>query len=49
VDVFYPKTPSAQSAQYVTVHTLLPNYRLRARLFSTGPNASALIIAEPLT
>ena len=49
VDIFYPKTPTAQSAQYVTMHSLSANYRLRARLFSTGANASAYIYAEPLT
>lgn len=49
VDIIYPKTPTGQSAQYVTKHTLEQNYRLRARLFSTGANAAAFISAEKLT
>lgn len=46
VDVFYPKTPTAQSAQYVTKHELLKDYRIRARQGSSGANGSAWIIAE---
>lgn len=49
VDVIFPKTPTGQSAQYVTFHTLEKDYRLRARLFSTGANAAAYISAVPLT
>lgn len=49
VDAIYPKTPTGQSGQYVTTHVLEKDYRLRARLFSTGANAAAYISAEPLT
>lgn len=49
VEIFYPKTPSGQSAQYVTSHSLSRDQRLRARLFSTGANAAAYISAEPVT
>ena len=49
IDIFYPKTPTGQSAQYVTRHELFKDYRLRARLFSTAVNASAYISAEKLT
>lgn len=48
VDVFYPKTITGQSAQYVTSHVLTKNMFLRARLFSTGANAAAFISAEPI-
>jgi hypothetical protein len=48
VDVFYPKTATALSAEFVTSHVLTKNMRLRARLFSTGANAAAFISAEPL-
>jgi hypothetical protein len=47
-DIFYPKTPTGQSGQYVTSHVLTKDMRLRARLFSTGANAAAYISAEPL-
>jgi len=46
VDIFYPKTPTGQSAQYVTKHELFKNYRIRARQFSSGANGAAFIIAE---
>jgi|SRR6185295_12572406 len=49
VDVIFPKTPSGQSAQYVTYHTLEKNMRLRARQFSTAVNSAAFISAVPLT
>lgn len=49
VDIFYPKTPTAQAGQYVTSHALTKDMRLRARLYSTGANAAAYISAEPLT
>lgn len=49
VDIFFPKTPSGQSAQYVTSHSLTRDMRLRARLFSTGANGAAYISAEPVT
>jgi hypothetical protein len=45
-DEFYPKTPTGQSGQYVVKHELFTNYRIRARLFSTGANAAAYISAE---
>jgi hypothetical protein len=49
VEIFFPKTPSGQSAQYVTSHSLSRDMRLRARLFSTAVNAAAYISAEPVT
>ena len=50
IDAIYPKTPTAQSGQYVTTHVLGPNYRIRARVNSTfTASASAYISAEPLT
>ena len=49
VDVIFVKTPTAQSGQYVTRHELQKDYRLRARLASTGANAAASIRAEVLT
>lgn len=49
VDVFYPKTATGQSAQFITTHRLGKDARLRARLYSTGANAAAYISAEPLT
>ena len=48
VDVMFVKTATAQSAQYVTRHYLQQDYRLRARVASTGVNATASIIAEVL-
>lgn len=48
VDTFYPKTATAQSAQYMVTWRLTQNSRIRARLFSTGANASAYLSAEPL-
>jgi len=49
-DLIVLKTPSAQSGQYVTVHVLEKNARIRARLNSsfTG-DATAFISAEVLT
>lgn len=49
VDIIFPKTATGQSGQFMTTHRLGKDYRLRARLFSTGANASAYISAEPLT
>lgn len=51
VDEFFPKTATLQSAQFTLQHTLLVNYRIRARLVSTGtaPNCAAYISAVPLT
>jgi hypothetical protein len=49
VDEFFPKTPTGQSAQYVTQHWLFKDYRIRARQFSTGANGAAYISAVPLT
>jgi hypothetical protein len=49
VDIFYPKTITGQSAEYITEHELQKDYRLRARLFSTGANAAAWISAMPWT
>lgn len=50
VDVFFPKTGTAQSGQFVTYHQLLKDYRLRARLQSTfTASATAFIAAEVLT
>ena len=43
------KSPSAQSAQYVTNHVLGINDRLRVRLLSTVANVAATIQAEPIT
>lgn len=48
-DEFFPKTPTAQSAQYVIQHELTANQRIRARQASTGSNGSAYISAVPLT
>lgn len=50
VDIIAIKTATAQSGQFVTNHVLGPNYRLRARVYSsfTG-NVVALIQAEPVT
>lgn len=49
IDEFYPKTPTGQSGQYVMQHILEKDYRIRARLSSTGANAAAYISAVPLT
>lgn len=43
------RSPSNQSGQYVFTMTLEKNQFLRARMESTGANASAYINAEPLT
>ena len=43
------KSPTAQSAQYVTNHRLGQNDRLRVRMLSTGVNACASIQAEAIT
>ena len=49
VDMVWVKTPTGQSGQYVTVHRIGPNGRLRARVNSTFTgNATATIIAEYL-
>lgn len=49
VDEFFPKTPTAQSAQYVVQHTLEKDYRIRVRQASSGANGAAYISAVPLT
>ena len=49
VDAIYPKTPTGQSGQYTTYHALSKDYRIRARMFSTGNNGAAYISAMPLT
>ena len=50
VDIIFLKTPTAQSGQYVTNHSLLANYRIRARLQSSlTVNVTAFIQAEPMT
>lgn len=49
VDEFYPKTPTGQSGQYVMQHVLEKDYRIRARMFSTGAGGAAYISAVPLT
>jgi hypothetical protein len=51
VDIFFPQTPTAASAQFVTTHTLEKDYRLRARIGGSTFNATvrALIIAERMT
>jgi hypothetical protein len=46
VNVFFPKTITAQSAQYVTKHELFKDYRIRVRQQSSGANGAASIIAE---
>jgi len=48
-DEFFPKTPTGQSAQYVVMHTLEKDYRIRVRQSSTGANGAAFISAVPLT
>ena len=45
VDEFYPRTVTAQTAQYVVTHVIGKNYRIRARQFSTGANGAAYISA----
>lgn len=49
IDAIYPKTPTGQSGQYVTFHSLSKDYRIRARMFTTGNNGAAYICAMPLT
>lgn len=50
VDMVWVKTPTGQSGQYITVHRVGPNARVRARVNSTFTgNATASIIAEFLT
>lgn len=49
VDEFFPKTATGQTAQYVMQHILEKDYRIRARLSSTGANAAAYLSAVPLT
>lgn len=48
-EIFYPKTGTGLSAEFLTRHNLGPNERLRVRMFSTGANAAAFISAEALT
>lgn len=47
-DEFFPKTPTAQSAQYVMQHVLTKDQRLRVRQVSSGAGGSAYISAVPL-
>jgi hypothetical protein len=47
-DIIFPKTAQGISNQYMTRHELGPNDRIRARMASTGANASAFISAEML-
>jgi hypothetical protein len=49
VDIFYPKTPTAQTAQYVTVVELFKDYRIRIRQQSSGANGTGYLSAEYLT
>lgn len=50
VDIIRPRTPTLQSAQFVTTHQLFKDYRIRARLLSTNGGACmAYISAEVLT
>lgn len=48
VDEFFPKTPTGQSAQYVTQHVLEKDYRIRIRQQSSGANGSGYLSAVPL-
>lgn len=48
-DVVFVKTPTAASGQFQTVHVLGKDYRVRARLASTGANAAAYITAEEMS
>ncbi len=49
VVAFFPKTPTGQSAEYVTRVELFRDYRLRIRQESTGANGAGFIQAEMLT
>ena len=54
VDMIFPKTPTNQSAQYVTCHELFKDYRIRARVAPStmgngGAAMHAYISAEVLT
>lgn len=50
VDVAFVKTPTAQTGQYVTVHRMGPNTRVRARVNSTFTGAAtATILVEMLS
>jgi len=46
VDVFFPKTITAQSAQYVTKVELYKDYLIRIRQASSGANGTGYLIAE---
>lgn len=48
VDEFFPKTPTAQSGQYVMQHELKKDYRIRIRQQSSGAGGSAYLSAVPL-
>lgn len=47
-DEFFPKTPTAQTAQYVLQHVLTKDQRLRVRQQSSGAGGTAYISAVPL-
>lgn len=50
VDIFYPTVPTLQTAQFVTKHELLKDYRIRARMFSSNSGTvRAYISAEKQT
>ena len=49
VDEFYPKTVTAQSAEFVVTHVLNANERIRVRQFSSGANGAAYISATRQT
>jgi hypothetical protein len=48
-DEFFPKTGPFLSPQYVVVHTLVKDQRIRVRTAAASTNASGYISAEPLT
>lgn len=50
VDIFRPRTPTLQSAQFVTEHSLFKDYRIRVHLLSTnGGNVGAYLSAQVIT
>lgn len=48
-DIFYPKTPTAQSGQYATMVELFKDYRIRIRQASSGANGTGYLQAEIVT
>jgi hypothetical protein len=48
VDEFFPKTPTAQSAQYILQHVLEKDQRIRIRQQSSGAGGAAYLSAVPL-